>query len=584
MSAVQCPVCSALVPSYWINSHLDGPDCRARSERQNDDDNDEAIVEAASFSRAKGKQKVIEESNKNTNTLAHIKVEDIRGSGKLGQSSAEFGSSLPTSEDQQPMRKKFKSTQALEDAKPLAEKMRPIQLDDLVGQQDLLGEGALLRQLIEQDRVGSCIFWGPPGSGKTTLARVIAGRTSSVFKELSATNASVADLRKVFEDAKNLLLLTGRKTIIFIDEIQRFTKAQQDYLLPVLESGTISLIASTTENPSFRINGALLSRCRVFVLRKLEADDIFKLLVRALRMHALSDPESEPSSPMPVPAGPIDASLLRFLASASDGDARVALSSLELALAATTDTTKPLSRQRLKAQLRKAHLQYDRTGDQHYDTISALHKSIRGSDADASLYWLARMLEGGDDPLYVARRLIRVASEDVGSANPQALPQAVAAYQACQLVGMPECDVMLAQTVVMLAESPKSVRVYQAYNKAKALVKEQEGYTVPMHIRNAPTKLMKELGYGRHYKYEPSYSHPVYQPFWPRELQGTKLLQDDDVIDDRRYDAEALDEWEKQKNDGKRWQGRDELEAKLRRAGRVDEAQPLQDSSKQMNA
>ncbi|KAM0786535.1 hypothetical protein ACM66B_001992 [Microbotryomycetes sp. NB124-2] len=575
MSSVECPVCHAQVPSFWINSHLDGPDCAAnvkQSESSPSSSTEAGTTSSSAASKGKQKAKTNEKASQKHVPRPYWDDDSIRESTDVPN--------RPT--------KKFKSSQALQDVKPLAERMRPSRLEDLVGQKDLLGQGALLRTLIEQDRLGSCILWGPPGSGKTTLARVIAQRTSSVFKELSATNASVGDLRKLFDEAKNLITLTGRKTIIFIDEIQRFTKAQQDHLLPVVEAGVIGLIASTTENPSFRVNNALLSRCRVFVLHKLEPDDVYKLLVRALRASMAGD-NGEPvgstsTDNEAIPPGLIDEPLLRFLASAADGDARVALSSLELAIAATKDTGRPISREALKAQLRKAHLQYDRTGDHHYDTISALHKSVRGSDADASLYWLARMLEGGDDPLYVARRLIRVASEDVGLANPQALPQAVAAYQACLLVGMPECDITLAQTVVMLAESPKSVRVYQGYNKAKALVRERDQFPVPMHIRNAPTKLMKDLGYGRTYKYEPAYAHPVYQPFLPEQLEGTKLLSKAEptstamTIDGKELDLDALNEWEVRRNGGQKWQGRDALLATLKEQGLLDNGRETTDS------
>ncbi|KAI5475785.1 Werner helicase interacting protein 1 [Pseudohyphozyma bogoriensis] len=455
--------------------------------------------------------------------------------------------------------KRFKSTQAVQDAQPLAERVRPQSLDEFIGQEQLLGEGALMRGLIEKDKIGSLILWGPPGTGKTTIARLIAKSTKSVFKELSATSASTADLRKVFDDALNLLKLTGRKTILFIDEIQRFSKSQQDNFLPVVENGSICLIASTTENPSFRLNGALLSRCRVFVLNKLTPDDIYNVLIRAL---SLSGQHGQPSSSSPPPSTssplastssappptpiqlspPIDEQLLRFLASAADGDARVALSSLELALNATSAMPN-ITTEDLKTQLRRAHLQYDRSGDHHYDTISALHKSVRGGDANAALYWLARMLQGGDDPLYVARRMIRMASEDIGQANPIALQQAVSAYQATQLIGMPECDCILAQVVVMLAESPKSVRSYKAYNAAKALVDREENYPVPLHIRNAPTGLMKSLGYGKDYLYNPSYAHPVPQTYLPPELEGKAAFLKDEG-EDAVWDDELLKEWE----------------------------------------
>ncbi|CEQ41169.1 SPOSA6832_02857, partial [Sporobolomyces salmonicolor] len=573
-NVVYGPVCEELVPELFVNAHLDSG-CSSFLSTASQAAG--ASLPSTSSSRASF-NKVSTAGKKRKSPPAPSAGADPSPSSSSSPSISRpsvFFSSSSANPLKRPRTVASSSsvTSHLESAKPLPDLVRPRALEDFIGQQHLLGEGALLRGLIERDRVGSCLFWGPPGTGKTTIARVIAKRTSSIFKELSATNASTADLRKVFEEAANMLKLTGRKTLLFIDEIQ---------FLPVVESGLISLIASTTENPSFRVNTALLSRCRVFVLNKLEQGDVYRILLRALRVlkenHGSAaegllptmeakgkGKETEEAILSAFPF--LDAALLHFLSSAADGDARVALSSLELALSATKDVEGKVDREELKKGLRKAHLQYDRTGDHHYDTISALHKSVRGSASDAALYWLAVMLESGDDPLYIARRLIRMASEDIGLANPLALQQAVAAYQATQLLGMPECDCILAQVVVMLAESPKSVRTYKAYNAAKRLVQETENYPVPLHIRNAPTGLMKQLGYGRDYRYNPSYAHPVYQPFLPPELasdSAAQFLKDDDSVEGKIYDEAALREWEWRNLGGGRWEGRDEMERKLR--------------------
>ena len=401
---------------------------------------------------------------------------------------------------------------------PLADRLRPRTLDEFVGQEKIIGAGKILRLAVERDRVPSIIFWGPPGCGKTTLARIIANLTQAEFVPLSAVSSGVKDIRREVEAAAKRLK-EGKKTIIFIDEIHRFNKGQQDALLPHVERGIITLIGATTENPSFEVISALLSRCRVFVLEKLTAAHIKKLAERALTKEpALRSIKIAPDA-------------LQYLAEMSDGDARVALNALELA-AQTSPPIPLLAKERgvidkkiIEEALQKSLL-YDKTGEEHYNIISALHKSMRGGDADAALYWLARMLEGGEAPLYIARRLIRFASEDIGIANSLALPQAVAAYQACHYIGMPECSVNLAQAVVYMAKSKKSNELYVAYGKAAADVKQYGALPVPLHIRNAPTKLMKELNYGKGYKYSPEYDYREEQEYLPPEIKNHKYLDD----------------------------------------------------------
>lgn len=387
--------------------------------------------------------------------------------------------------------------------------MRPKTLDDFIGQEKLLGKERILRKAIETDNIPSMIFWGPPGSGKTTLASVIAKTTKGEFIKLSATTSGVKDLRKEIKKAGELKKI-GRKTIMFIDEIHRFNKSQQDSLLSHIEDGTAILIGATTENPSFEVNNALLSRCRVFVLERLSADNIASILKNALK------DEENGLGKMGIEIKKED---LKYLSEISDGDARVALNALEFA----SDINKKISRKIIEEALQKS-LAYDKNGEEHYNIISALHKSMRGGDADAALYWLARMLGGGEDPLYIARRLIRFASEDIGIANSFALPQAVAAYQACHFIGMPECNVNLAQAVVYMAKSKKSNELYSAYNKAVSDVKKYGSLPVPLHVRNASTKLMKELDYGNGYKYSPDFDYKEKQEYFPKELKGRKYL------------------------------------------------------------
>lgn len=397
--------------------------------------------------------------------------------------------------------------------KPLADRMRPENLDEFMGQPHLVGKRKILSQIIEGDKIPSMIFWGPPGSGKTTLAFIIAQKTNSHFVQISAVSSGVKEMRKIFEEAKNTLRAYNKNTILFIDEIHRFNKSQQDALLPYVEGGDVTLIGATTENPSFEVNSALLSRARVFVLNKLEPGDIEIIIKNALadKKKGLGDKKIS-----------IKDEDIKYLAQLSGGDARNALNALELA----TSLSKKISRKIIEEAIQRAHLLYDKGGEEHYNIISALHKSMRGGDADAALYWLGRMLEGGEDPLYVARRLVRFASEDIGIANSFALPQATAAYDACHYIGMPECSVNLAQAVVYMAKSKKSNKLYEAYLRVQKDVSDYPNEPVPLHLRNAPTKLMKNLGYGKNYKYTPKFENPedAKQEYLPKKFKGRKYL------------------------------------------------------------
>ncbi len=375
---------------------------------------------------------------------------------------------------------------------PLAARPRPQNLDEYVGQTHLLGEGKVLRRLIESDHISSMIFWGPPGVGKTTLARIIANYTKAAFIDFSAVTSGIKEIRAVMERAENNRRY-GEKTIVFVDEIHRFNKAQQDAFLPFVEKGSIILIGATTENPSFEVNGALLSRCKVFVLQALSSEEIIVLLA-----HALQDERGFGKQKIQIAP-----ELLRMIAGFANGDARAALSTLEMAIlnGDIDGDTITVAEERLEQCISKKSLLYDKNGEEHYNLISALHKSMRNSDPDAAVYWLARMLEAGEDPLYVARRVIRFASEDIGLADPRALEIAVAAYQACHFIGMPECTVNLTEAVIYLSMVPKSNALYIAYEQAKKDALTQLSEPVPLVIRNAPTRLMKELNYGKGYQY-----------------------------------------------------------------------------------
>jgi len=403
----------------------------------------------------------------------------------------------------------------LPDGMPLAARMRPRSFAEFVGQTHLVGEGRVLRKCIEADELPSMILWGPPGSGKTTLAYVIASVTRSHFSPLSAVSAGVADLRRIVDEAKHRLKLSGQRTIIFIDEIHRFNKTQQDAVLPYVENGVVILIGATTENPSFEVISALLSRCRVFTLNSLTDEEISHIIEEAIK----DEERGLGKLKMELPE-----ESLRHLVVMSNGDARVALNVLEMSTQATspgTDGYRRLNLTTIEEALQHRALLYDKSGDQHYDLISALHKSLRGSDPDAALYWLGRMLEAGEDPLYIARRLVRFASEDVGMADPRALMVAVAAQQAAHFVGMPEGNLALAEAVAYLATAPKSNSLYEAYSRVQQDVERSRNEPVPLHLRNPATRLMHELGYGRGYKYAHDYAgHFVEQQNLPASLEG----------------------------------------------------------------
>jgi putative ATPase len=382
-------------------------------------------------------------------------------------------------------------------AQPMAARMRPRNLEEFVGQQHFLGEGKLLRRLLAADRLGSVIFYGPPGTGKTTLAQLLAGATRSRFQQISAVASGVKELREVLTAAFDRLSVSGQRTLLFVDEIHRFNKAQQDVLLPDVENGVVILVGATTENPFFTINSALVSRSRVFQFEPLSNDDIKNLIRRAV---------AEKDRGLGRRPIHLHDDALDFLAEVSDGDARRALSALEIGVLSSRETPVEFTRQLAEESVQRKAVQYDRTGDSHYDSISALIKSIRGSDPDAAIYWLARMLEGGEDVRFLARRLVILASEDVGNADPAALPLAVAAAQACEIVGLPECQLTLAQAVAYLACAPKSNAATVAIGEARTDVREGRLLPVPVHLRDAHYGGAKRLGHGEEYQY--AHDHP----------------------------------------------------------------------------
>jgi putative ATPase len=525
---VSCPICAKNVREANINAHIDS-NCQGfvvdeASSSQSDS--------ASSHKNGSGNGPVssfFQPSSVRKATAAHSVAPSTpyRNNGAPKQQPStpapddlkrKRTETLSTTEPEADVSSKRSKPTAFQRAAPLAERMRPKSLDDVCGQ-DLVGPNGILRSLIEQDRVPSMILWGGAGTGKTTIARVIASMVGSRFVEINSTTSGIAECKKIFAEARNELGLTGRKTILFCDEIHRFSKTQQDVLLGPVESGVVTLIAATTENPSFKVQNALLSRCRTFTLEKLTNDDIVSILTRALN----------DEGPSYSPSELVDDELIHYLATFSDGDARTALNLLELAMGLSNRSG--MTKDTLKKSLTKT-LVYDRAGDQHYDTISAFHKSIRGSDPDAALYYLGRMIQSGEDPLYIARRLIVVASEDIGLADNSMLTLAISTHSAVEKVGLPEARINLAHATVAMALSKKSTRAYRGLNNAFGALAEPgiASLSIPLHLRNAPTRLMKELGYGKEYKYNPHYKDgKVVQAYLPETLQGRIFLEDNDL-------------------------------------------------------
>ena len=528
---VACPICGKPVKESNINHHIDS-DCASFVENapsaSTQDGSDRTSTPVASFFKVstakKGTLSVTSSTPKviqgvKSPVEPHFKQNDAASLKRSADTGAqETVTEQLKDDDDEPPTKKPRVSSAFQRVAPLAERMRPRTLDEVYGQ-ELVAPNGVLRGLIETDRVPSMILWGGAGTGKTTIARLIANIVGSRFVEINSTSSGVAECKKIFADARSELSLTGRKTILFCDEIHRFSKSQQDVFLGPVESGQVTLIGATTENPSFKVQTALLSRCRTFTLQKLSDEDIIIILNHALEVEG---PNYEPTKL-------VDQSLLSYLAAFADGDARTALNLLELAM----DLSKrpSMTAETLKSSLTKT-LVYDRAGDQHYDTISAFHKSVRGSDPDAALYYLARMLQSGEDALYIARRLVVIASEDVGLADNSMLPLATAAYTAAEKIGMPEARINLAHATVALALAKKSTRAYRGLGNATAALQEPgvAGLPVPIHLRNAPTRLMKEMGYGKEYKYNPNYKDgQVAQEYLPEKLMGKHFLEENDL-------------------------------------------------------
>ncbi|KAF2497459.1 P-loop containing nucleoside triphosphate hydrolase protein [Lophium mytilinum] len=517
---VDCPICSKPVKPQHINPHLD-----SGCESYIVDPAESAPKSVLSFFTP-GPKRVTSVSAKTTTTpttaptpspLTQPPPQTQHANRSVSPTGTKRSFDATNGDPPAPKRTKLS---ALQKAAPLPERMRPQSLDDVIGQEELVGPNGVIRSMIASGNIPSMILWGGPGTGKTTIARLIAKASNYRFVEIVSTSSGVGEVKKLFAEALGELNLTGRRTIIFCDEIHRFSKTQQDVFLGPIEAGQVTLIGATTENPSFKVVAALMSRCRPFHLERLTESEIRDILERAL---ASESAVKEHISPL------IDEEFLSHLALQADGDARQALTLLSLSLSlSTSPNSTPDS---LRASLTKASL-YDRSGDQHYDSISALHKSIRGSDPDATLYYLSRMLQSGEDPLYISRRLIVVASEDVGLADPSMLPLAVSAHQAVERVGMPEAGINIAHCAVALSMAKKSTRVYRGLHAAMAALKEPgvANLPVPVHLRNAPTRLMKEMGLGKGYKYNPDFKDGrVKQDYLPDQLRGRTFLDERDL-------------------------------------------------------
>jgi len=531
---VACPVCNKPVKETFINEHIDS-ECKDHIIEQNDTPNPH---KTHSFFTPGGRKPAngVRISNPASSPIASPaatatqRVDRPKTPPPARKRSFDEPVDAPVNgEPPSPSVNKRKKMKAQEDAQPLAERMRPVRFDDVYGQQ-LVGADGVLRGMLDEKKLMSMILWGKSGTGKTTIARLLAYASGSKFVEINSTSTKLEEVRKIFAEALKDLQLTGKKTIVFCDEIHRFSRTQQDAFLAPVESGTITLIAATTENPSFKVISALLSRCRTFTLDSLTDDDLVKILERAMVAEDCDSPL-------------LDAEMLRYFASFSDGDARTALNLLELAMSLSRNPA--ITKEEIKKRLTKT-LVYDRAGDQHYENISALHKSIRGSDPNAALYYLTRMLQSGEDPRYIARRLIVVASEDVGLADNSMLSLATATYSACEKIGMPECRINLSHAVVALSLAPKSTRAYRALNAAEAALREPgiASLPIPLHLRNAPTRLMKEMGYSEGYKYNPDYlDGRVQQEYLPEGLRGRTFLEDTDLgtkIDEQLADDDLL--------------------------------------------